>query len=313
VPRELLDPAPVLHELRLFKDEGELERMRRAAAITAEAHAAVLAAARPGAHEYELDALLEYTFRRRGGSGAAYTPIVAGGANACVLHYVENDDVLRDGDLLLVDAGAEFENYACDVTRTFPVGEAFSAEQRALYEVCLAAQVDAIDAVRAGAPYDAPHTAAVRRLAEGLVDLGLLKGPPDEAARNGALHRFFPHRTSHWLGLDVHDCGATGRAGEPRPLEPGMVLTVEPGLYVAPDDEEVDAPWRGLGIRIEDDVVVTSGDPEVLTAAIPKGVADLEGRRGPPDGPPGRPAVPRGAAGAESAGRGKEDRPPAKG
>lgn len=310
VPRELLDPAPVLHELRLFKDEGELERMRRAAAITAEAHAAVLAAARPGAHEYELDALLEYTFRRRGGSGAAYTPIVAGGANACVLHYVENDDVLRDGDLLLVDAGAEFENYACDVTRTFPVGEAFSAEQRALYEVCLAAQVDAIDAVRAGASYDAPHAAAVRRLAEGLVELGLLKGPPDEAARNGALHRFFPHRTSHWLGLDVHDCGATGRAGEPRPLEPGMVLTVEPGLYVAPDDEEVDARWRGLGIRIEDDVVVTSGDPEVLTAAIPKGVADLEGRRGPPGG---RPAVPRGAAGGESAGRGKEDRPPAKG
>ncbi len=271
VPRELLDPGPLLHELRLVKDEGELERMRRAAAITAEAHAAALEATRPGVNEREIDALLEYTFRRLGGTGAAYTPIVAGGANACVLHYVENSAPLRAGDLLLIDAGAEFENYACDVTRTFPVDGAFSDEQRALYDLCLRAQELAIATVRPGAAFDDPHDAAMATIAAGLVELGLVK----EGQKPG---RLCPHRTSHWLGLDVHDCGATGVDGAPRRLEPGMVLTIEPGIYVAPDDTAVDARWRGIGIRIEDDVVVTAGDPEVLTAAIPKSVEALEGR-----------------------------------
>ncbi len=275
-PLALLDPAPFLHELRLFKDAGELDVMRRAARITRDAHTAAMAAARPGVNEREIDALLDHTFRRLGGTGAAYTNIVAGGANACILHYVENDQPLRDGDLLLVDAGSEVDWYASDVTRTFPVSGRFSADQRAVYEVVLDAQLAAIAAVEPGAAFDAPHRAALKVLCAGLVRLGILAGTAEDALANESFKRFYMHRTSHWLGLDVHDCGAYLADGVQRALEPGMVLTIEPGLYLAPDDESIDARWRGIGVRIEDDVLVTRDGHEVLTHDIPKSVADVE-------------------------------------
>ncbi|MBL8862231.1 MAG: aminopeptidase P N-terminal domain-containing protein [Planctomycetes bacterium] len=275
-PAAILDPQTSLHELRLVKDDGELEAMRRAARITREAHVAAMRAARPGVNEREIDALLDGTFRRLGGTGAAYTNIVAGGANATILHYIENREPLRDGELLLVDAGCEYDWYASDVTRTFPVNGRFSADQRAVYEIVLEAQLAAIEAVKPGLPFDAPHRAAVAKLAAGLARLGVLEGPPEEAATQQALQRFTLHRTSHWLGLDVHDCGAYLVDGAPRPLAPGMVLTVEPGLYFAADDETVDPRWRGIGVRIEDDVLVTPDGHEVLTRGIPKLVAEIE-------------------------------------
>jgi Xaa-Pro aminopeptidase len=278
-PVEILDTASTLHELRLKKSAREIEIMRRAAAISREAHEEAMRLARPGVLECEIDAALEHTFRRQGSTGPAYTPIVAGGANATILHYVENDDPLRDGDLLLIDAGAESEYYASDVTRTFPVGARFSPEQRALYDVVLDAQLAAIEAVRPGAAFTAPHERAVQVLCAGLVRHGLLPGPVDEVIRSGSYRRFYMHRTSHWLGLDVHDCGAYVREGASRLLEAGMVLTVEPGLYVATDDSGVEPRWRGIGIRIEDDVLVTAGGCDVLTQGIPKTVAEIESAR----------------------------------
>ncbi len=275
-PLELCDPQPYTHELRLMKTAAEIDVMRRAAAISREAHVAAMRGTRPGMRELEVEALLEYTFRRLGSTGPAYASIVAGGANACILHYVENDQVLRDGDLLLIDAGAEHEYYASDVTRTFPVNGRFNAEQRALYELVLEAQIAAIDAVRPGVHFVAIHELAVEILCTGLVKLGLLAGPVDKALRSESYKRFYMHRTSHWLGLDVHDCGAYLESGASRKLEAGMVLTVEPGLYVAPDDDAVDARWRGIGIRIEDDVLVTAAGHEVLTAGIPKTVDEVE-------------------------------------
>jgi Xaa-Pro aminopeptidase len=275
-PREWVDPAATLHELRLVKDAGELALMRRAAAISGEAHRAVMRAARAGRNEGELDALLDYTFRRHGGTGSAYTNIVAGGANACILHYVENDRPLKDGELLLVDAGCEWEYYASDVTRTFPVSGRFNAEQRALYEVVLAAQARAIDRVRPGSTMEDVHQAALEVLVDGLIGLGLLTGSRQAALDEQTYRRFYMHRTGHWLGLDVHDAGATWRAGAPRPFEPGMVTTVEPGLYVDSEDQTVEARWRGIGIRIEDDVLVTASGHEVLTDDVPRSIAEVE-------------------------------------
>jgi Xaa-Pro aminopeptidase len=275
-PQEVLDTAPVLHELRLIKSPAEIEVMRRAAAITAEAHLAAMRAARPGVRENEIEALIEYTFRRRGATAPAYGTIVAGGDHACTLHYVRNDAVLRGGDLLLIDAGAEFECYASDVTRTFPVSGRFSAEQRALYQVVLEAQLAGIARVRPGAAFGDVHDAALRKLIGGLIALGLLGGPLEDELKKDDYKRFYMHRTSHWLGLDVHDCGVYVQNGASRRLEPGMVLTVEPGLYVAADEERVEPRWRGIGIRVEDDVLVTATGGEVLTAAIPKSIAELE-------------------------------------
>jgi Xaa-Pro aminopeptidase len=263
----------------LRKSAWEVEILRRAAAISREAHEAAMRIARPGVRECEVEAALEHAFRRLGSTGPAYTPIVAGGANATILHYVENRDPLRDGDLLLIDAGAESEYYASDVTRTFPVGQRFSAEQRALYDVVLEAQLAAIEEVRPGAAFTAPHERALRILCAGLVRIGLLPGPVEEAIRSASYRRFYMHRTSHWLGLDVHDCGAYVRDGAPRLLEAGMVLTVEPGLYVAADDVGVEPRWRGIGIRIEDDVLVTADGREVLTQEIPKSVEEIESAR----------------------------------
>jgi len=276
LPRTWVEPALWLHEQRLVKDEAELACMRRALAISAEAHRAVMAAGRPGVNEGELDALLDYTFRRRGGSGAAYGNIVAGGAGACILHYRENDRALVEGELCLVDAGCEYDFYASDVTRTFPVSGRFTGEQRALYELVLAALERATDEVRPGSDQDRVHDAAVGVLVDGLLELGLLTGTRAEALEAKSYRRFYMHRTGHWLGLDVHDCGLYTRDGKPRAFEPGMVTTVEPGLYIAPDDEGVAERWRGIGIRIEDDVLVTAGGHEVLSAAIPRSVAEVE-------------------------------------
>lgn len=266
----------LLHAQRLIKSPVELAVMQQAADISARAHVRAMRAARPGGFEYELEAELLHEFTRCGCSAPAYTSIVGSGANACILHYNDNNGPLRDGDLVLIDAGGELTGYAADITRTFPVNGRFSAPQRALYELVLAAQLAAIDEVRPGHAWQAPHEAAVRVLSQGLVDLGLLEGSVDEVVAQGLYKRFYMHRTGHWLGMDVHDVGDYQVDGDWRPLQPGMVLTVEPGLYIAPDDERVDPQWRGIGIRIEDDVAVTAGDPCVLTAAAPKAVADIE-------------------------------------
>jgi len=280
LPRQWVEPAEWLHELRLVKDGEELERMRAAARVSVEAHRAVMRAARPGVNERELDALLDYTFRRQGGTGAAYGNIVAGGANACILHYHENDRPLVRGELCLVDAGCEWDFYASDVTRTFPVGGRFSPEQRALYELVLAAERRALERVRPGATQDDVHAAALEVLVDGLLALGLLSGTRTAALEEKTYRRFYMHRTGHWLGLDVHDCGLYALDGKPRPFVPGMVTTVEPGLYVAPDDETVEPRWRGIGIRIEDDCLVTSGDPEVLTRDLPTDPDEIEALSG---------------------------------
>jgi Xaa-Pro aminopeptidase len=275
VPKEFVALGHLLHDLRLYKSRGELKLMRQAASIAAEAHLAAMAAAAPGRFEYEVEAELLRVMRGRG-AVPAFPPIIAGGVNACTMHYLANRAPLRDGDLLLIDAGAEVECYASDITRTFPVNGRWTREQRALYEVVLAAQQAAIDEVQPGHPFDAAHHAAVRVIAEGLCALGLLKGPPDAAIESGAYKTFFPSKTGHWLGLDVHDVGDYRVDGEARLLEAGMVVTVEPGVYVPPDLRGVAERWRGIGIRIEDDVAVGADGNVVLTAAVPKEPEELE-------------------------------------
>jgi Xaa-Pro aminopeptidase len=265
-----------LHELRLRKGPDELALLRRAADLTAEGHVLAMRAARPGAFEYELEGLLTGHWRRHGSNGPGYTPIVASGVNATVLHYHGNADELRAGDLVLLDAGCEVGSYTADVTRTFPVSGRFTGPQRAVYEHVLRAQEAAIDRCRAGAAFDEVHAAARRCLVEGMVDLGLLEGPVDDRIADETYKRFYMHGTSHWLGLDVHDVGVYGRGGHTRTLEAGMVLTVEPGLYVDPADERAPAHLRGIGVRIEDDVLVTDGAPDVLTAAAPRRVDDVQ-------------------------------------
>jgi Xaa-Pro aminopeptidase len=278
-PSAIRDPADVLHEMRLRKEPDELERMRRAIAIACEAHREAMRAARPGMAEFEVEALVDFTFRRRGATGPAYPSIVASGPNATILHYVDNDRVLGENELLLIDAGAEHSGYCADVTRTFPVGRGYTAPQRALYDAVLAAQQAAIDTIHPGATLEGAHQAAVRILVDVLLTEHLLEGSADEIIEKGLYRRFYMHRTSHWLGRDVHDVGNYAVAGAPRPLEPGMVLTVEPGLYVPADADDVPAPFRGVGIRIEDDVLVTATGCEVLSAAAPKQVAEIEALR----------------------------------
>ena len=274
-PTEIVDPGAILHEMRLRKSPVEVETMRAAARITQEAHEGAMARARPGMREYEVEALLIDTFRRHGSERPAYGSIVGSGPNACVLHYRKNDRRIEPGDLLLIDAGCEYGYYASDVTRTFPVGRAFSSEQQAIYELVLEAQLEAIAASRVGTTLDAIHARSVEVVTRGLVRLGLLSGAVEHLIETGQYKRFFMHRTSHWLGMDVHDVGAYFVEGQPRALEPGMVLTVEPGIYIAPDDATVPVPWRGIGVRIEDDVLVTGSDPEVLTSGIPKTVDEV--------------------------------------
>ena len=275
VPKEFVALGHLLHDLRLYKSRAELRLMRAAAAIAAEAHVAAMHVARPGRHEYEVEAELLRTMRGHGAL-ASFPPIVAGGRNACTMHYQANRATLNDGDLLLIDAGAEVDCYASDISRTFPINGRYNHEQRALYEVVLAAQQAAIDEVRPGRPFDAAHRAAVRVITEGLCVLGLIKGTADAAIAQGSYKPFFPVKTGHWLGLDVHDVGDYRVDGEPRILEAGMVVTVEPGIYVAPDHPGVAERWRGIGIRIEDDVAVSRDGHEVLTEAVPKEPAELE-------------------------------------
>jgi Xaa-Pro aminopeptidase len=261
--------------MRLVKDEHEAALMRRAARIAAAGHRRAMQAVRPGRYEYEIEAELLYEFRRGGAQFPAYWPIVAGGANACVLHYVANDAALREGDLLLIDAGGELDGYASDITRTFPVSGRFSAAQREVYEIVLAAQLAAIAQARPGKAWNDPHDAAVRVLAQGLIDLKLIGGGLQEALEKETYKRFYMHRTGHWLGLDVHDAGEYKRGGNWRTLEPGMALTVEPGLYIRAADD-IPERLRNIGIRIEDDVLIGTAGAEVLSAEAPKTVADVE-------------------------------------
>ena len=274
-PQDIHDVRAALDEMRLIKDADELALMRRAAGISAGAHERAMGATRPGRMEYEIEAELLYEFRRHGAQFPAYWPIVAGGANACVLHYNDNQARLEDGALLLIDAGCELDGYASDITRTFPVNGKFSGAQKDVYALVLAAQAAAIAATRPGAAWDAPHEAAVRVLAQGMVDFGLCRGSLEQVLETGDYKRFYMHRTGHWLGLDVHDAGEYKLEGKWRPLTPGMTLTVEPGCYIRPGEGVPEAYWN-IGVRIEDDVLVTDTGCEVITAQTPKSVADIE-------------------------------------
>ena len=266
----------LVHEMRLFKSKAEIGAMSKAAEVSAAAHERAMRICRPGMSEYQIEAELLHEFIRAGCRSAAYPSIVAGGANACTLHYTDNSDRLRGRDLLLIDAGAEYDFYASDITRTFPVGGRFSRAQRDVYSVVLAAQEAAIDTVAPGRTVDDVHNAAVQVLVEGLVGLGALKGRVKHIIEKEKYKRFYMHRTGHWLGMDVHDVGDYRIDDQPRVLEPGMVMTVEPGLYVAPGDEKAPRRLRGIGIRIEDDVLVTESGREVLTSAVPKSIDEIE-------------------------------------
>lgn len=275
-PDSIIDVRKLLDEMRLYKSDAELAVMRRSANIAAAAHQRAMQFTRPDMMEYEIEAEFLHEFYRHGAQAPAYTSIVAGGANACTLHYNANNVKLRDGDLLLIDAGCELDGYASDITRTFPVNGKFSAPQKDLYELVLASQAAAISKVAPNNHWNAPHEAALDVLVRGFIDLGLCKGSPDEVLEKGSYRQFYMHRTGHWLGLDVHDAGEyKDQFGEWRKLEPGMTLTVEPGCYVRPAENVPEYFWN-IGIRIEDDVLVTSKGCEVLTSAAVKSVTDIE-------------------------------------
>jgi Xaa-Pro aminopeptidase len=274
-PQEFVALDHLLHEMRLFKSRAEMEAMRRAGAIGAEAHRRAMKLAAPGRMEYEVMAEILHEFHRRK-ADISYYPIVGSGPNACVLHYHANDRQMKDGDLLLIDAGCEYDFYASDITRTFPVNGRFTPAQRAVYEVVLAAQHAAIAKARPGNHWNEPHEAAVRVITQGLVKLGLLKGKVPKLIKDEAYKKFFMHRTGHWLGMDVHDVGEYKVGEEWRLLEPGMVMTVEPGIYIPPGTKGVAREWQGIGIRIEDDVAVTKGDPEVLSDGVPTDPDEIE-------------------------------------
>lgn len=274
-PGEFVALENSLHEQRLIKTDAELALLRHACKVSTAAHVVAMRDAAPGRNEYEVMAELEHVFARAG-MEPGYGSIVGGGDNGCILHYVENDAVLRDGDLLLIDAGGEYRGYTADITRTFPVNGRYSDAQRELYELVLNAQLAAIDEMRPGNDSALPHRAAVRVLTEGLVRLGLLQGETDELIKDETYKRFYMHGTGHWLGMDVHDVGRYELDGSSRPFVPGMVMTAEPGLYIAPDSEDVEPRYRGIGIRIEDDILITAEGNEVLTSGVPKTVDKIE-------------------------------------
>jgi len=274
-PNEIHDCRAVLDEMRLIKGPDELQIMQRAADISTQAHQRAMQTTRPGMREYEIEAELLYTFYRHGAQAPAYTSIVAGGANACVLHYVENNAELKSGDLLLIDAGCELDGYASDITRTFPVNGKFTAVQKDVYQLVLAAQAAALSQVKPENNWNDPHNAALHVLAQGFIDLGLCQGSVDAVLESGDYKRFYMHRTGHWLGMDVHDAGEYKQQGDWRLLQPGMVLTVEPGCYIRPADNVPQHFWN-IGIRIEDDVIVTQTGYELLTFAAPKTIAEIE-------------------------------------
>lgn len=275
-PDQFNSLAHYLHEMRLYKSRQEIRTMRRAAQIAAVAHRRAMEACRPGLYEYQIEAELLHSFIQQGARAPAYPCIVGGGPNSCILHYTENTEPLRDGDLLLVDAGAELESYASDVTRTFPVNGRFTPEQRAIYEIVLEAQQAAIAAVRPGNAWDDPHQAAIEIITRGLIDVGILKGRWRTLVKEGAYRPYYMHRTGHWLGMDVHDVGEYKVGDEWRTFEPGMVTTVEPGLYLSPALKGLAKRWWNIGIRIEDDVLVTTAGHEVLSAGAPKTIEEIE-------------------------------------
>ncbi len=274
-PSEIHDVRSILDEMRLVKDASEIETMKTAARISARAHVRAMRATKPGLREYEVEAELLHEFRRSGAQSPAYTSIVAGGSNACVLHYVDNNSLLNDGDLLLIDAGCELNGYASDITRTFPVNGKYSGPQRDIYELVLAAQAAAIKQVKPGNEWEDPHRAAVEILAQGFIDLGLCQGTRDAVIESGDYKKFYIHRTGHWLGMDVHDVGDYKRDGVWRKLEPGMALTVEPGCYIRAADDVPERFW-GIGVRIEDDAVVTQQGNDIITREVPKTIAEIE-------------------------------------
>ncbi len=283
-PQTIVDPTSILHEMRVFKSEAEVEIMQRAADIAAAAHVEAMQTARAGMKEYEVEALLEASFRRQGAAGSSYTSIVGSGANATTLHYITNQDTLRDGDLLLVDAGAEYLGYASDITRTFPINGKFTGAQRDIYDLVLQTQMSCIDMVRPGVRLEDLKTHSVEMLTEGMVKLGLLKGDPAKLIEEKKYMQFYMHNLGHFLGIDVHDAGRYYFNGESRPAEPGMVMTIEPGLYISPDtknipegfNQDVPAKYLGVGVRIEDDVLVTKKGARVLTDKVPKDAGEIE-------------------------------------
>ena len=275
-PQAIIDSAVILHEMRLFKSDEEIAAMQRAADISAEAHMEAMKAARPGLKEYEIEALIEYIFRKRGAAAPAYTSIVGGGRNATVLHYINNDAELQDGELLLIDAGCEYKGYASDITRTFPVNGRFTEAQRDIYELVLLAQESCIEMTRPGVSMDELHNRSVEILTEGMVRLGLLQGDVQKLIEEEKYKQFYMHRLGHYLGIDVHDVGRYQIEGQSRRLEPGMVTTVEPGLYISPEAKEIPEKYLGIGVRIEDDVLVTETGARVLSSKAPKQVEEIE-------------------------------------
>ena len=275
-PQTIIDPATIVHELRVLKTPEEIEIMQRAADIAAEAHVEAMKAARPGMNEFEIEALIERVFRQRGASAPAYTSIVGAGANATVLHYINNDGQLRDGDLLLVDAGAEYKGYASDITRTYPINGRFTKPQREIYELVLKAQKSCVEMVRPGVTHDQLKQHSIEVLTEGMVELGLLKGDPEELIKEKKHEQFYMHGLGHMLGIDVHDVGRYYYGKESRALEPGVVMTVEPGIYVSVDTKDIPEQYLGIGVRIEDDVLCTQNGPRVLTTKVPKEADEIE-------------------------------------
>ena len=275
-PGEFVDLDHFINEMRLFKTAGELKIMRKAAEISVSAHSRAMKASKPGLFEYQLQAEIEHEFAVHGSAGAAYTSIVGGGKNGCILHYIENRDALKDGDLVLIDAGCEYQNYAADITRTFPVNGKFSDEQAAIYDIVLQAQTDAIAVIGPGIEYNKTNEATVLAITQGLVDLGILHGDVDELIASEAHREFYMHGAGHWLGMDVHDVGDYKIDGQWRVYEPGMVVTIEPGIYIAPGNPNVDKKWHGIAVRIEDDIVVTKDGNENITAGVPKKRDEIE-------------------------------------
>ncbi len=270
------DPNTVLASMRIFKSKEEVEAMKRACEITAAAHKAAMKETRPGMNEFEIEAFIDYQFRKSGAQRVGYGSIIAGGKNACCLHYRANNETMRDGDLLLVDAGAEFNYYTSDITRTYPIGKKFSKTQATIYDLVLKAQLECIAMAKPGATQAAIHRHASEVLVEGALSLGLMKGKTDELITSGAVKRFYPHGTGHYLGMDVHDIGLYQVNGEPRKLEAGMMFTIEPGFYIQPNDMDAPAEYRGIGIRIEDDILITANGCDVMTAGVPKSREEIE-------------------------------------
>ena len=275
-PLAIVDPSTILHEMRVIKTAADVEGMRRAVGITREAHIAAMARSRPGMHEYEIQAILEYVFTSRGAQYPAYPSIVASGANATILHYTTNRHRVKDDDLVLIDAGAEVDFYCADITRTWPISGKFTPEQRAVYEIVLAAQARCIELCKPGVAFNSVvNDAATRTISEGLIDLGLVKGSLDEVIESGSYKRYYMHRIGHFLGMDTHDVGTMRESRDWRPLQPGMVVTIEPGIYV-PDEDGVDPRFRGIGVRIEDNILITPNGHDNLADGTPKSIEDVE-------------------------------------